>query len=256
MLKYYTFKGGTKMKKETKQKNKTSESVAAKDNAKKIIEDIIPVRDENGEAIYIDIVLEDGTSFPVPNTKSALLHYRNIMLKQALAQKGTLESTRSTFNGCRVMFFAGIAGAVLVNTTELGKEIGQVTGSIISGVVTIACGTGMMVANKKLPILQRNVTFACHKDEINSCVAENPHIYINVCEKDRKLIEGWLSVDCNEPIAIENLHMLEPNTIQLIWKNICLYKHFGFKYKADGKVEEPGFQKIIVEKDKKEEQSK
>ena len=240
------------MKKNKKQESKTSKTVEAQQTDKKIIEDIIPVRDENGEAIYIDIVLENGESFPVPNTKSALLHYRNIMLQQALEQKETIKPTRRSFNACKVMFIAGVAGAVLVNTTEFGKEIGPVIGSVISGVVTIAGGTGMFVNSKKLSSLQRNVTFACHRDEINSHVAENPHIYMNVCDKDKKLIESWLRVNCNEPIVIEKLCMLEPNTIQLIWKNICLYNHFGYKYTADGIIEEPGFSKIIVKKDKKE----
>lgn len=237
------------MKKEKNQEINVNDNVETKDNSKKIIRDIIPVRDEEGEAIYIDIVLEDGTSFPVPNTKSALLHYRNIMLEQAKNQKDNIKPTKYAHTACKVMTIAGVAGVVLVNTTEFGKEIGPVVGSIISGTVTIAGGIGMFVNSKKLFKLQRNVTFACHKDRINRCVAENPHIYINVCDKDKELIEQWLRINCKEPITIEKVYMLEPSTIQLIWKNICLYEHFGFEYKADGKVEEPGFQKIIVKKE-------
>ena len=37
--------------------------------------------------------------------------------------------------------------------------------------------------------------------------------------------------------------MLQPTTIFKILKNIRLYKQFCIEYKADGKVEEPGFQK-------------
>ena len=225
-------------------------------NTKNVITDIVPVRDESGEAIYIDIVLEDGTSFPVPNTKAALLHYRTIMLKQAMQQKELIRPTKRNFNASKVMVVAGIAGIALVNTTEFGKEIGPLTGSIISGTVALAGGTGMIINSNKLSKLQRSVTFACHRDEINQCIAENPHIYMNVCEKDKKLIEQWLKFNCNEAIVIENLDMLSPFTIQQIWKNMCLYKYFGFKYKADGQIEEPGFQKIIAKKDNKEEQSK
>ena len=229
------------------------EKKEVKQGTKKIIDDIIPVRNESGQATHIDIVLSNGTSFSVPNTKSALLHYRSIMLEQAKEQKSLIDPTSKSFKGCRIMFFAGVAGAVLVNTTQFGQDIGQATGSIISGVVTLAGGIGMLVKNKNLASIQRNVTFACHKDEINKAISQNPYIYINVCDKDKKLIEEWLTINYREPIVIENIYRLEPQTIHRIWENINLYKHFEFEYKVGEVWEEPGFQKIIEKQEGKKE---
>lgn len=218
-----------------------------------IIEDIVPVTNKDGEVTHIDIVLDDGTSFAVPNTKSTLLYFRNIMLEQTKEKKGTIKTKRRNVNAYKVMAIAGAAGFVLVNTTEFGQEIGRMAPSVLTGAVSLASGIGAMVNSKKLTRLQSNVTFACHSNEINDYVFENPYIYENISEKDKQLIEMWKD-DCRyEPIVIENLDMLQPETISKIWRNINLYKQFGLQYKADGKVEEPGFQKVLLQS---EEQSK
>lgn len=235
-------------------KNKKVEStVVEKQETKKeqkiIIEDIVPVRNQNGEVTHIDIILDDGTSLPVPNTKSSLLHFRDIMLKQAREQRELIKGKNIQVNAYRVMALVGAAGFVLVNTTQFGKEIGPLAPSIISGAISLGSGIGAIVENKKLSRIQRNVTFACHKDEINKVICENPYVYQDIADKDKKLIELWLETYRGEPIVIENLSMLNPQTIHQIWKNIKLYKHFNFEYKADGKIEEPGFQKINLPKE-------
>ena len=175
------------------------------------------------------------------------------MLEQTKEKKGTIKTKRRNVNAYKVMAIAGAAGFVLVNTTEFGQEIGRMAPSVLTGAVSLASGIGAMVNSKKLTRLQSNVTFACHSNEINDYVFENPYIYENISEKDKQVIEMWKD-DCRyEPIVIENLDMLQPETISKIWRNINLYKQFGLQYKADGKVEEPGFQKVLLQS---EEQSK
>lgn len=243
------------MKKNVEQKVETMETgKETKKEKREIIVDILPVENKNGEITHIDIVLDDGTSFPVPNTKPVLLHFRDIMLKQVKEQKELIETKKKSVNACTVIAIAGVAGVVLANTTQIGKEIGALTPSIISGTIALGSGIGAIVESKKLSRLQRNVTFACHRKEINESICNNPYIYLNVCKKDKSLIESWLDQYRGEPIVIENLDKLEPTTIHEIWRNINLYKQFGLQYKADGKIEEPGFQKIL-EQPKEKEQS-
>ena len=210
-----------------------------------IIKDIVPATNKEDEITHINIVLEDGTSFAVPNTKSALLHFRNIMLEQTKEKKATIKIKRRNVNACKVMAIAGVAGLVLVNTTEINQEIGRMAPSVLAGTISLTSGIGAMIANKKLIRLQSNVTFACHISEINSYVSTNPYIYENISEKDKNLIAKWKECNPNEPIVIENLDMLQPETISKIWKNITLYKQFGLQYHISEKTEEPGFQKVL-----------
>jgi len=235
-------------------KNKVVEERGTTQITNRIVEDIVPVQDASGKITHIDIVLNDGTSFPVPNTKKNLLHFRNIMVEQAKNQKNLIANKKRKDIAYKVIAVAGAAGFVLVNITEFGKEIGQLQASVVTGAIALGNGIGIMVNNTKLSRIQRNVTFACHKDSINSSVCKNPYIYKNISAKDKQLIEKWLQEYQDGPIVIENIDKLEPATIFTIWRNINLYKDFGIDYVADGKLEEPGFQKQIEQP--KKEQSK
>jgi len=232
-------KGGTFLK-----KNNTEE-IQSKKQSRKIVVDILPVENKDGEITHIDIVLDDGTSFPVPNTKSVLLHFRDVMLKQVKEQKELIETKKKAVLGCGIVTLAGVAGIVLVNTTQFGREIGTLTPSIIAGTISLGSGIGALVESKKLSRLQRNVTFACHRKEINDAICNNPYICLDICEKDKKLIEAWLEEYPGEPIVIENIDKLEPTTIHEIWKNITLYRQFNLDYRPDEIIDEPGFQKRL-----------
>ena len=82
------------------------------------------------------------------------------------------------------------------------------------------------------------MVFAYHRNEINRQILENPYVFYNVHPKDKAQIEEWILTSVSEaPIQIEKIHLLKPETIQTIWKNIKYSKQFGIKCNQEQELE-------------------
>lgn len=205
------------------------------------VTDLVKVKDKEGNTVSLDVILEDGESFRVAYTSENLKKFRDVMLQQAKNSKQLLPKKKAFGIVCKIITFAGATGFVILNTSEIGKEITPIINGNAAGAIALVSGVGVMVNNYKMNDIQKNVIFAYHKDEINKYVANNPYVYENVDKKDKEKIMSWIDMYGEEPIVIENLDQLSPSTISTIWKNIKLNKQF----KIDCNIEEQGFQKTL-----------
>ena len=179
------------------------------------------VEGENKKPILIEVYVSDGKSFPAAYNRENLETLRNALLARAKFEAINLASKKT--NACigyTLLSAAGVAGFVILNTSEFGKEISSVLPATASLALGIASGAGVLKNYRGINNIRRNATFAYHKDEINSQIISNPLVYSNVDTQDKAKIKNWLDYGTKEPILIENIHLLKPETIFTIWYNI------------------------------------
>ena len=222
--------------------NKAVQEKETKKKEKLRIADFKLISDNSGKVTSINVIVSNGDVFPVAYTRKILERLREDMLQYAKYEQKEILPKKKKFNtGYKVLTVAGAAGFVILNTSEFGKQIAQDVPAT-TGLVLCATGiVGSLVNYRSIARINRNATFAYHKDEINEAISKNPYIYENVSLEDKKKIVEWLSENPNEPIVIEKIRQLNPSTITTIWKNIKLNKYFGIEYE----VESRDFQKTI-----------
>lgn len=188
------------------------------------------IEDRDGNIAAIDVFVSNGESFPAAYTKSNLETLRNNMLKHAKEQRGVIKRSKMIGCGYTALAVAGGIGFALINITGVTKELSSNIPATVSLGVSIVSGIGALKNAKNIAKMERNITFALHKTEINHQILENPYVFYNVDAKDKALIEDWIvNTISDEPILIENIHLLKPETVTTIWKNIKLSKQFGMK---------------------------
>lgn len=200
------------------------------------------VEGENNRPASIEVYLSDGKSFPAAYNKRNLEKLRNALLARAKYEETNVAPKKSNeCIGYTLLSVAGAAGFVILNLSAFGKEISPVVPSTASLALSIASGFGALKSYDSLAKIRRNATFAYHKDEINTQIIENPIVYSNIDAKDKEQIRNWLDYGTRQPIMIENISSIKPETISTIWYNIEANKQF----EMENNKQEQGFQKTL-----------
>lgn len=189
-----------------------------------------------------DIIVHtaDGRDVVIPYTKRNLMTLRNIMTEQAKQAQGLLKSKRRKRAGYTVLTIAGVAGIVLANTTDFGKEINPIIANGSLTGVTLLSGCGVIRNARFVTDIRKLGIFVKHSKKLNAAIASNPYMYANISDKDKARIDFWLEQYGSEPLVIENMDQISYDSVKKILDNIRLSQELGLDYSQ----EEPGFQKI------------
>lgn len=197
------------------------------------VTDIEEIKDKDGNATMLAIVLEGTEWVPVPNTLENLNKFREIMKEQGRKMQTLLRNKKRIVNKCRVgtvIGIAGIAGTLVLNATEIGKEINPLIPGVLSGGFTLGCGIGEIVNSKAISYIQKLGIFIKHEDVINEYVSTNPYVYCNISSSEKIKIEQMKKENPDYPITIERLDELSNKTIKTIWNNVKFYSQYGVTY--------------------------
>lgn len=208
------------------EKKKVKESIP-------FVTDIEEIKDKDGNTTMLGIILEGTKWVPVPNTLENLNKFREIMNGQGRKMQTLLSNKKRLANKCRigtVIGVAGIAGTLILNATEIGKEINPLIPGFLSGGFTLSCGIGEIVNSKAISYIQKVGIFIAHEKLINEYVATNPYVYCNVRKSEQSKIEQMKKENPDYPITIERLDELENKTIKTIWNNVKFYNQHGITY--------------------------
>lgn len=215
-----------------------------KKEEKYFITGIEEMKNKDGNVDTLGIILTGKEWRPVPYTAENLKKFREIMKEQGKQMQTLLPDKKKSLNNCKmasVIGVAGIVGTLILNATEVGKEINPLIPGVLSGGITISGGIGSIINSRAISYIQKIGIFIKNETVINEYVATNPYVYYNISSEDRIIIEQLKRKNAQEPITIENLDELSDKSIKTIWNNIRFYKLYKVKYEEP----EQGFQKTL-----------